>query len=502
MQIRLLMAWLATVGLMSVLAGPAAGQVAPTAARMARARTVPAAAPMAVAGVSRRADVPMPWLQQDPGDSLYRAGRDALNAGNYGVAARQFRALRERYPRSGYAGDAHYWEAFARYRVGTRDELRTAVTLLEQQAERYPDARTARDARDLRVQLRGALARQGDAESAAQLAETVAPIAPRPAVAPTPGVAPAPAVAPAPPPRGARGSRDDRCRDEDDERMLALNALLQMRSEQALPILRQVLARRDEGSVCLRRKAVFLVSQHGATETVSLLLAAVRTDPDAEVREQAVFWLSQVDAPEAVAALDSVLRTSTDRALQEKAVFALSQQDSPAAGRALREFLERSDTPEELQSKVIFWLGQRGDAETSEYLRRHYGRATSAKIKERIIFSMAQDDRAETARWILGVAQNEREPVDLRKQALFWAGQMKAVSMTELGALYGRATSSEFKEQLIFVYSQRREPAALDKLLEIARTETNKDLRQKAIFWIGQSSDQRAAEFLLELINK
>ena len=501
MHIRSLMTWPATVALLSGMAGSAAGQVTPPAARLARAGTVPAAAPMAAARVSYRAAVPTPWLQQDPGDSLYRAGRDALNAGNYGVAAGQFRALRERYPRSGYAGDAHYWEAFARYRVGTREELREAVALLEQQAERYPDARTARDARDLRVQLRGALARQGDAESAAQLAETVAPMAPRPARAPTPGVAPAPAVAPAPPPRGAR-SRDDRCRDEDDERMLALNALLQMRSEQALPILRQVLARRDEGSVCLRRKAVFLVSQHGATETVTLLLGAVRTDPDAEVREQAVFWLSQVDAPEAVAALDSLLRTSTDRALQEKAIFALSQQDSPAAGRALRAFLERGDTPEELQSKVIFWLGQRGDAETSEYLRRHYGRATSAKIKERIIFSMAQDDRAETARWILDIAQNEREPVDLRKQALFWAGQMKAVSMTDLGALYGRATSPEFKEQLIFVYSQRSEPAALDKLLDIGRTETNKELRQKAIFWIGQSSDQRAAEFLLELINK
>jgi hypothetical protein len=58
------------------------------------------------------------------------------------------------------------------------------------------------------------------------------------------------------------------------------------------------------------------------------------------------------------------------------------------------------------------------------------------------------------------------------------------------------------KEQLIFVYSQRRESEAVDKMMDIARRETDRELRKKAIFWLSQSRDPRVAEFLLEVINK
>jgi hypothetical protein len=58
------------------------------------------------------------------------------------------------------------------------------------------------------------------------------------------------------------------------------------------------------------------------------------------------------------------------------------------------------------------------------------------------------------------------------------------------------------REQLIFVYSQRREDAALDKLFSIGKTDPDRDLRKKAIFWIGQSRSPRATQYLRELINQ
>ena len=38
--------------------------------------------------------------------------------------------------------------------------------------------------------------------------------------------------------------------------------------------------------------------------------------------------------------------------------------------------------------------------------------------------------------------------------------------------------------------------------MDIARRETNRDLRKKALFWIGQSHDPRAARFLEEIIDQ
>ncbi|HEY6208840.1 MAG TPA: HEAT repeat domain-containing protein, partial [Gemmatimonadales bacterium] len=120
---------------------------------------------------------------------------------------------------------------------------------------------------------------------------------------------------------------------------------------------------------------------------------------------------------------------------------------------------------------------------------------------EKVIFSLSQMGGAENMRWMMDIALNEREPIEQRKKALFWAGQSGA-DLEQLTALYDRIQSTEMKEQLIFVYSQRHESQALDALIRIARTEKDKDLRKKAIFWLGQSHDPRAAQVLLEIINQ
>jgi HEAT repeat protein len=117
-----------------------------------------------------------------------------------------------------------------------------------------------------------------------------------------------------------------------------------------------------------------------------------------------------------------------------------------------------------------------------------------------VIFSLSQMI-AENARWLLDLAQNEREPVEMRKKALFWAGQTGA-ALADLTALYNRTSNDEIKEQLIFVYSQRREGEAVEKLIDIAQHDPNRELRKKAVFWLGQSRDPRARQALLDIINQ
>ena len=60
----------------------------------------------------------------------------------------------------------------------------------------------------------------------------------------------------------------------------------------------------------------------------------------------------------------------------------------------------------------------------------------------------------------------------------------------------------EMREQLIFVYSQRNDKAAVDRLIQIARTEKDKELRKKALFWLSQSHDPRVPELLQEILEK
>jgi HEAT repeat protein len=441
-----------------------------------------------------------PWLQADPADSMYRAAREALNRQDFRRAADLFAQIPNRFPRSGYAPDALYWQAFALYRLGGTRELRAALAALSKQRDQYADAATKGDAAALERRIQGELARRGDPNAAIAVREA----AENAAAPPTPPVPAEASEAPEPPepPEPPESDGDDgRCADDDDDmKIAALNALIHMDSDKARPILTRVLERRDPASVCLRRKAVFLVSQGDSEGTEEVLLKSARTDPDLEVREQAIFWLSQVGSERAVAALDSVLRSSTDRRLQDKAIFALSQQDSPRARQALRTFAERADAPEGLREQAIFWIGQTGGKESFTYLRELFGRIKNEELRKKILFSISQGDENGGA-WLVSVARDRAQPLEMRKQALFWAGQGDA-SIADLVSLYSAFDDREMKDQMIFVYSQRDETAATDKLLEIARRDSDTELRKKALFWLGQRDDPRAAKALQDIIDE
>ena len=406
-------------------------------------------------------------VQADPADDLYRSARRAINNREFREAARVFNRLRREHRASVYLGDSYYWEAFALFRTGGNDRMERALKLLDTQAEDFANASTTPDVPSLRVQIEGALAQLGNPGAGRRVAEQAS----------------------------------QSCESEDQEiRTMALSALLNMNAERAVPILREVLESRDECSIELRRQAVFLVSQHMSDETVDILLdlAHRNPDPDREIREQAVFWLSEVGSPEAVDALEDILRTSDDPELQEKAIFALSQHSGARSTDIIKEYAERTDVPQELRENAIFWLGESPGG--GEYLMELYSTVDTDALKEKIIFGVSQSGTRADGDWLLERALDESESIDIRKNALFWAGQM-GMDVSRLADLYLSVEDREMKEQIIFALSQSPdEREAADQLMEIARSEEDSDLKRNAIFWLGQIDDPRVADFLLEVI--
>ena len=423
---------------------------------------------------------PAAWQADDPADSLYRAGREQLNRGDHRRAADTFERIVARYPRSTYAGDALYWQAYSLYRTGEIGQLRQAVRVLDRQRAEYARAATRGDADALAIRVKGELARRGDSRAAEDVATRGRTVAQQPC---------------------ARG-------DDEDERAEAINALLQMNAERAMPILKAVLAKKDECSAGLREKAVFLVSQKRTSETEDIMLDVVRNDPSREVRKKAVFWLGQVHTDRAAQALVQMLETtSTDADMRKEAVFALMQQPTDRGQTAVRRVAEDPRASSELREHAVFWLGQRRSAENASYLRGLFDRLASApegseneKIRQKILFSLSQMRGQGNDAWLMQVAADSKHSVETRKQAIFSAGQA-GVSTAELTALYSRVNEREIKEQLIWVLSQKRDDDAVTRLMEIARRDPDRELRKKAIFWLGQSNDPRVRDFLLEIIN-
>jgi HEAT repeat protein len=200
--------------------------------------------------------------------------------------------------------------------------------------------------------------------------------------------------------------------------------------------------------------------------------------------------------------LEDILKNSKDEELQNKALFALSQHRSGRGSAILREFATKSGAPTELRGQAIFWLGQRPSQENNEFLRTLYSRLDNDELKEKVLFSLSQRRGMGNEQWLMNIAVNDKEDIELRKKALFWAGQ-SGVGIDAIIPLYSRINYQEMKELVIFVLSQRgNSTAAVDKLMDIARNDKDSELRKKAIFWLGQSRDPRVQKFLLDMINR
>lgn len=462
---------------MLALTTAALAQPAPQASAYAVRATLQA--PLVQQG--RAPAAPAPWATDDPADSLYRLAREALNRNDYRRAAAMFEQITSRFPKSAYAADAYYYRGFALYRAGGEANLRDALVALDAQPRRFSTARTIADAEELKVRIRGELARHGDVSAA----EAVTSAASESSACP----------------RGS-GERED---GGSDIRAAALNALLQMDSESALPIIKQVLKKRDACSAALRKKAVFLLSQKSSSETEAILIDIVKNDPSREVRDNAVFWLGQVHTDKAAAALEEIATSSPDLPLREKALFSLSQSNSPRGMALIRRLADSNDTPEDIRNRAVFQIGQRASKDDADYLRGLFARlgkdSRHNALRRGVLFSLSQMRGFGNDRWLLDVALDNTQNDDVRKQALFTAGQA-GISSSELVSLYDKLTDRELKYQIIWVMSEAHDRAGSDKLVEIARKDKDPEMRKKAIFWLGQKNDPRISQILLDIINK
>jgi HEAT repeat protein len=248
---------------------------------------------------------------------------------------------------------------------------------------------------------------------------------------------------------------------------------------------------------------VYLLAQTKEEERADILLRVASTDPSVNVRREAVQWLSQVNTERAARALDSILFNTTDADLRDKSLYALSQHRSPVARLAIRRFAELSTVPTDLRVRAVYYVGNgRRNGDESDYLRGLFAKTASPEIREAIIRAVANQKTPDRTAWLLGVALDKKQELEPRKKALYYASQGGA-ELKELLPLYDElAGQTEMQDQLLYVYSQRREAEATDKLLQVAKSEKNPELRKKAIYSLSQRKDPRVKQFLIDLLNQ
>ena len=299
----------------------------------------------------------------------------------------------------------------------------------------------------------------------------------------------------------------------DDIRVAALSGLAQLETDQVLPVMKKILERRDVCSVSLRRQVLGFLYRSRFGDQTDLLLNVARSDPSSDVRRYAVQVLAQANSDRSVGALDSIVLTSGDMELRDAALRSLAQSSSPLARASIRRAAEQASLPFELRMRAVSHIGNgRHTPDDTPYLTALYAKADQPELRDAIMRAIASQRTPDATNWLLGMARDKNRDIEVRRQALSAVAQAvrtndgpgsTGIDVASLLGLYdGFAGQVEMQDRVLDVIAQRPETSATDKLLQIARTETNTELRRKAILRVGQRRDPRVRDFLLEVLNK
>jgi|GEM_PF-305544 len=262
---------------------------------------------------------------------------------------------------------------------------------------------------------------------------------------------------------------------------------------------------RNDPDPDVREKAVFAISQASVELSQPVLIKLVKESADPKVREMAVFWLGQGAASDQVIRLfETMAQSDTSRSVRQKAVFGLSQAPDHRGAAALMRLAKTSENPK-VQEQAVFWLGQSGGSEPIlEFLRQLALQGDHENLRKRALFALTQVPDGRGIPAVMQIARNAKSP-DVRANAAFWLGQSAGEGNREkilnlLQEMVRTDPDPDVKDRAIFALGQLPEGAGLPALIDLATNADNANVRKKAIFWLGQSSDPRARQALAKIV--
>lgn len=217
--------------------------------------------------------------------------------------------------------------------------------------------------------------------------------------------------------------------------------------------------------------------------------AAPAAIQDEDLKLYALQALGQQDPAQAVPLLEKTLRSTGSAKLRERALFVLAQMSDPRARKLLAD-TAKDDAHPDVQSKAIQYLGVHGGGENRALLAEVYQSSANVSVKKRVLQAwMVAGERGR----IMAAATGEKDP-ELRASAIQQLGVMGAHE--ELTRLYAQEATKEVKMRILqsmFVGGRA------DRLIELAKSEPDPDLRRAAIRNLGLMGKESTGAALVEI---
>ena len=213
------------------------------------------------------------------------------------------------------------------------------------------------------------------------------------------------------------------------------------------------------------------------------------SESDEDMKLIAIQSIANNPSEESVPILQKVLAGTGSPRLKARALFVLAQMNSASARNVLVNVAKGGSNPD-LQMKAVQYLGVHGGRENRAALAEIYTSSSDVDLKKRILNAfMVSGDKER----VLAAATSEQNG-DLRASAVQQLGVMGATD--ELWALYQKESTIEVKKQIIralFVGGN------VTRLSEVAKSDSNKELRLLAVRNLGVMGSKRTGDTLVEI---
>jgi len=367
---------------------------------------------------------------------LYDEATEALDDGEYEEALASFDEIVR--GNGARADGALYWKAYALHKLSRRGDSLAAIEKLR---EKFPKSRWLPEARALEVEIKQASGRRVEPEK------------------------------------------------EDDEelKLLALNGLMQVDSEEAIPMLERFL--QGSHSRRLKEQALFVLVQTGSPRARDITMSIARGRSYPQLQHKAIEYLGVFGGHEASRLLKELYAESQDLGVKRQILQSyLVSGDTDALVAA-----SGSEPSAELRLQAIQLLGANG---ARDELAELYRKETSRGVREQILQSLGV---AGASGRLLEIARTEDDP-RLRAAAVRATG---IAGGPELGrglvSLYNAEKDRELRQAVLDALFVSGDD---ESIIAIARKETDPTFRRMAVEKLSVMGSPAATKFLLEILEK
>lgn len=208
---------------------------------------------------------------------------------------------------------------------------------------------------------------------------------------------------------------------------------------------------------------------------------------DEELKLLAINGLLSTEPERAIPLLEKQLNNPTNSPkLKDRALFVLAQSRNQRARDIVARYAAGGSNPDQ-QALAIQYLGSFGK-ENRDKLMEIYRSSSEPQIKRAVLRGLQMSRDSE---YLLQISRSEQNP-ELQREAIRYAAHAGA----DVSAMWNANLGKETKEAILEGLMSRQN---VDKLVEIAKTDSDVQVRRRAIEFLGSVQRERGGTILQQL---